>query len=175
MFHKAGITAFLAVLMALGFLGCTQPVSAQFVHQPEQGSNRLAPPPRADVLSTYDLSQYMTEIEQKRLGLDQLSDRQRQELARWIERFRGQVAEEEARGTFFYRIERNWNGGQEIHLDNRTVWRISPLYRRTTRNWLNGQRVEVRRKARRGSNYPHQLYNEQTGETVDARLSTQGP
>ncbi len=123
----------------------------------------------------YDLNEYMAPHEQASFGLDRLSPQEREALARWLLRFKDDARRDERGAGFFYRIERNWNSGAEIHLDNNTIWRISPLFRRATRYWLKDHHIEVIRKIQTGSSYPHQLYNQNTGETVDARLMQSGP
>jgi hypothetical protein len=112
------------------------------------------------------LNDVMTPDEQKKTGIQELSDTQKQELEKWMnDTF---ALKEEAPEKKEPTLEQNINGGEKIQLTDGTLYEIAPEDRSKTAFWLTPIALKVGKS--NDPQYPTQLTNPLTGESVKAKI-----
>lgn len=126
----------------------------------------------------------MTPKEIRDTGVDQLTAQERKALEKWLTRWTVRImnssndsissldlkpnyAEEsiDTKANTF-QIRKNIGKGEKIELDDGSIWKIAPKYRRQSRLWLKDHSI-ILSKNKRNKGYSHQLFNLDLGVVVE--------
>lgn len=134
----------------------------------------------APLHSSLHLDEIMTPHELRVTGVEELSTKERKALEQWLTGWSDTILKQgyvsavnrdgyeddiiDPRDNTFT-IEENIEKGDSLKLDDGTLWKIAPKYRKQTRSWTKGQSVVLTRVYKRG--YTHQLFNLDFGAGVD--------
>lgn len=122
------------------------------------------------LLGLIRLSDLMSQDEQKKTGISQLSDMQRQELERWMnEKF---VLKAVHPAASRITLEQNLQNGAQLVLSDGSIYEIAPTDRSKTTFWLTPISITI--GTSQDPTYPTLLTNTLTGVSVRAK-QTQPP
>ncbi|MGM0440550.1 MAG: hypothetical protein ACQEP8_05510 [Chlamydiota bacterium] len=114
------------------------------------------------------IDDWMTKVDQKRTGIEKLSDSEKKALVQWLEtNFTKEVLEQ---GDAFLSIEDIDNDGQFILLSDDSKWMIREEDRQVSQWWKPGQRVKFFSSEDR--QYPIIMVLQATDENLHVRLSS---
>jgi hypothetical protein len=117
------------------------------------------------LLGTIQLNQVMSQDDQQKTGVSQLSEVQKKELENWINNKFVLKAPPVAPPIY---LQQNMNGGSQLMFSDGSVYEIAPADRNKTSAWLTPISISIKP----GSNtlYPYTITNTLTGVSVNGKL-----
>lgn len=110
------------------------------------------------------LSDYMSEDEMKKTGVETLNKTQKQHLEEWIKK---NMPDTEATSNKYITMSENIDGGKILKLSDGSKWEVDPRDLSTSELWLFTFPVKVSKKG--NGQFPYEIKNLNTGSIVRAQ------
>lgn len=111
------------------------------------------------------LNQVMSADEQKKTGIENLTDGQKRELEAWIN---SKFVLKISNSTETISLQENRNNGKQLLLSNNTLYEVAPIDRSKTSAWLSPVIMTVEPSG--DSVYPWKITNTVTNQSVKGRV-----